>query len=333
MIILKILLASIVLVSPVFIGLLFDRKLIIDAYLYGQILMWALFQIVAVPFVLFRMSFNSLVITFSVIILVLFVLGAKKFPENIKNLEKPQISIPLILAMILIIGQMMIYLFGMHLDEDDARWLAEANDAIVKNMMLLNNPATGAYVGVFRGEVLKDVFSPWSMYIATISKMTGINVAVMAHTILAPVLLGVSYMVYHKISKSIFKGETESGLFLLSVAVINMFFGGNRHTQAFTTLIRIWQGKAIIAAIMIPMLFFVFLVVMEEDTWKNWMWILFVDCASCLFSGMGIAISLIMVGVLGAYAIVCKRWKRIPLWFLSMVPSILFGLGYYITRQ
>ena len=65
--------------------------------------------------------------------------------------------------LLVIAGQMCVYIFGMHLDEDDARWIAEANDALVKNKMLLHNPATGEYIGRFVGEMIKDVFSPWSI--------------------------------------------------------------------------------------------------------------------------------------------------------------------------
>ena len=191
------------------------------------------------------------------------------------------------------------------------------------------------------------------MYIAFFAKVTGINASIVAHTILAPLLLAISYMVYHEMSKILFKGKIESGLFLLSVAIINLFFGGNRHTQSVTSLIRIWQGKAVVAAVMIPMIFMLFLNMKdkkketdeknessEEESQtridslnkKNWLWIMIAGCASCLFSGMGIAISALMIGVLGTYTIVSKSWKEIPFFLLALTPSLLFGFGYYILR-
>ena len=353
-----IIIAIILMAIPLLTGAFLNKDTFIGAYLYGQIFLWAIFQIITVPLVIVRAPFIILVALYTLVLVVCTVLGLRKVSGLIKNFDVSEVSVPHILAIFLILGQMAVYFFGMHLDEDDSRWIAEANDALTKNTMYLYNPATGAYAGEFVGEVMKDVFSPWSMYIAFFAKVTGINASIVAHTILAPLLLAISYMVYHEISKILFKGKVESGLFILSVAVINLFFGGNRHTQSVTSLIRIWQGKAVVAAVMIPMIFMLFLNMKENkkeceketgekyeasveeelQTKKgcvnisNWLWIMVTGCASCLFSGMGIAISALMIGVMGAYTIVCKRWKEIPYFLLSMVPSLIFGFGYYIMR-
>ena len=362
MTILHIIIVIIVMAIPFFTGAFLNKENVVGAYLYGQVFLWAVFQVLAVPLVLIRAPFIVLVVLYMLALTVFAILGIRKMPGVIKNFSLSRVSIPLIIALLLILGQMTVYILGMHLDEDDARWIAEANDAITKNAMYLHNPATGAYTGEFVGEVMKDVFSPWSMYIAFFAKVTGINASIVAHTIFAPLLLAISYMVYYEISKLLFKGKIESGLFLLSVAVINLFFGGNRHTQSVTTLIRIWQGKAVVAAVMIPMIFLLFLnmkdagkesekekenetentkdKVTKEDTRRkrvcvnriNWLWIMVTGCASCLFSGMGIAISALMIGVLGAYTIVCKRWREIPYFLMAILPSIIFGFGYYIMR-
>ena len=350
MTILHIIIAIILMAITFFTGVFLNKETVVGAYLYGQVFLWAVFQVLAVPLVLMRAPFVLLLVLYMLALTVFLVLGVRKMSGVKKNFNLSNASIPLIIALLLILGQMTVYFLGMHLDEDDARWIAEANDAITKNAMYLHNPATGAYTGEFVGEVMKDVFSPWSMYIAFFAKVTGINAAIVAHTILAPLLLAISYMVYHEISKVLFKGKTEVGLFLLSVAVINLFFGGNRHTQSVTSMIRIWQGKAIVAAIMIPMVFLLFLN-MKEAPWKqessdkeetqikkgcanrsNWLWIMVAGCSGCLFSGMGIAISALMIGVLGAYTIVCNRWKEIPYFLLAIAPSIIFGFGYYIMR-
>ena len=237
--------------------------------------------------------------------------------------------IPYIVAFGIIAYQIIIYIFGMHLDEDDARWIAEANDALVKNRMYLHNPATGEYIGRFVGEMQKDVFSPWGMYIAVLSRLTTIRAAVIAHTIYPPILLGLSYIIYDLTGKQLFKGTTERGIFLLMVSMINMFMAGNPYTQAVFTLTRIWQGKAVVAAIMIPLFLFLLLQVQKEDAVGNWLWFAAAGCASCLFSGMGIAISTIMIAVYGLYAVVCKRFKRLPLLLLSLLPSLLFGFFYF----
>lgn len=243
---------------------------------------------------------------------------------------------------------MCVYIFGMHLDEDDARWIAEANDALVKNRMLLHNPATGEYIGRFVGEMVKDVFSPWAMYLAWLSRATGIRAVVIAHTVYPPILLGLSYSAYYEIGAQLFEGQKryhERGIFLLMVSVINLFFAGNVYTQSVFTLTRIWQGKAVVAAVMIPAIMVVMLRVQRLTSvgfgsLADWLLLAVEGVCCCLFSGMGIAIGLLMIGLYGGYAVarmLVASWNRkyrqgcaarIGLWIASLAPGIAFGLGY-----
>ena len=159
-------LGVVVFAVPFIVGKVFNTRSVSFTYLCGQLLLWAAFQVVAVPCINFRTEFNTLFWIYTGLVAVLTGLGFRAFYRNRANIPHTwfkSISPFLIIALLVIVGQMCVYIFGMHLDEDDARWIAEANDALVKNKMLLHNPATGEYIGRFVGEMIKDVFSPWSM--------------------------------------------------------------------------------------------------------------------------------------------------------------------------
>ena len=132
-------------------------------------LLWATFQVIAVPCIYFRTTFNTLFWIYTAVVVILIGCGVWALQSGAGTRKyrtgswRRWLSPFLIIALLVIAGQMCVYIFGMHLDEDDARWIAEANDALVKNRMLLNNPATGEYIGRFVGEMIKDVFSPWSI--------------------------------------------------------------------------------------------------------------------------------------------------------------------------
>ena len=327
----RLLLCMLVFSFPFLVGGLYRTSSLASTYLFGQLTLWAVFQVLAVPLVLLRVNYTTLFWSYLPIAVLLGILGLVR-QLKIK-LEKPTVF--LILAILVICYQAYFYIFKMHIDQDDARWIAEANDALVKNKMLLYNPATGEYIGRFVGEMVKDVFSPWPFYVAGIAKITGIRAASIAHTVYPPILLALSYMAYYEMGRQLFEKPAEQGIFLLMVSVINMFMGGgveNDYTQSVFTLVRIWQGKAVVAAIIIPAIFMLILRIQKDDTVQNWLLLTVTTCAACLFSGMGIAISLLMTGVYGAYVVVCGRWKRIPYWLLSMVPPIVFGLGYFWLR-
>lgn len=385
-IVLEIILGIIVFSLPFIVGQVFRSRSISFTYLCGQLLLWAAFQFIAVPMVYYRADFSTLFWVYTGIVVVLTGFGVYTLMKGRRKVRKRGTSVwwkrlsPFLIIAFLVIGyQMFIYIFGMHLDEDDARWIAEANDALVKNKMLLYNPATGEYIGRFVGEMQKDVFSPWSMYLAWLSRMTTIKAVVIAHTVYPPILLGLSYSAYYEIGGQLFSDEKqngklkskrhERGIFLLMVSMINMFMAGNAYTQSVFTLTRIWQGKAVVAAVMIPSILAVVLRIQAPDdvvrwkkkreqtganhkvddavkpheqsnrgsvSYKDWLLLFCSGAACCLFSGMGIAIGLIMIAVYGAYVVVKELivnhrngWKQIPLWLLSMAPSMIFGFGYF----
>ena len=337
-----IILGIIVFALPFFIGCIFHAKSVVYTYFSGQLLMWAVFQIVAVPAISFKLPFSVLFWLYTGIIILLILFAAKSWKKP--DFKKPEISFFLLIAICIIAGQCCIYIYGTHIDQDDARWIAEANDALIKNKMLLYNPATGEYIGRFIGEMAKDVFSPWSMYLAWLSRATGIRPAVIAHTIYAPILLLLSYCVYYEIGRVLFEGKKERGIFLLMVSVINLFMAGNVYTQSVFSLTRIWQGKAVVAAVIIPAIFLCTIKLCSDnkqdaselgDTVKNWMNLIIMGVACCLFSGMGIVIGVLMIAVFGIYMIIVRVMKgefignRIAFWLLSMAPGVIYGLSYF----
>lgn len=364
MIILNSLLCVIVFSLPFVVGNLLCFRSVSFTFLCGQMLLWAAFQFIAVPCICLRMTFSTLFWLYTALVLVLFAVGirvlrcqhclcrnAKRKRRSIESVKlwfnESGASVFLVIAFLVIVYQMCVYIFGMHLDEDDARWIAEANDALVKNRMLLHNPATGEYIGRFTGEMVKDVFSPWSMYMAWLSRATGIRVAVIAHTIYPPILLGLSYCAYYEIGCQLFKGKDERGLFLLMVSIINLFMGGNTHTQSVFTLTRIWQGKAVVAAVVIPAVLCMVLRVQADSGIKDWVIMVLAGISCCLFSGMGIAIGFLVLSVYGFYVIAftiirtiragTHSWKksitRGGLWIASLLPCIIFGLGYILLKK
>lgn len=331
MILIKILMSLIVFSLPFFAGVLLKRETIFETYLFGQVLTWAIFQLIAVPMILLHLPFMVLFVSYVVILLLVTIYGTVFLKKGKVKFEikKEEINCYLIPAIIIILFQMGMYFLGMHLDEDDARWIAEANDALEKNKMLLYNPATGDFIGHFTGEMTKDVFSPWSMYIATLSRMAFVRPATMAHTFYPPVLLGISYLIYYHIGKNLFKNKFERGAFLLLVTVIMLFFGGNRYTQAAFLLTRIWQGKAVVAAIVIPLMLLVLLLIEKKNENANWFLLAISSASACLFSGMGIIFSAVLIGFYGLYALVFNKFRNAWIYLISLLFPVAYGLLYY----
>ncbi len=311
----------------------------LKSYLYGQFLMWAVFQVLAVPMVLLKTSFTLLVVCFSVLMAVAAALGIIRIIKSPKNFKVKILLAPVIWAMflvtiILISFQAYKYISSMHIDQDDARYIAEANDAVYYNKMLLHQPETGEYFGNFSGVLIRDVYSPWPIYLATLSKLTATIPPALAHTYYAPLLLVISYLAYACMGAKLFKGTSERIIFLFLVAVIHLYFAGpaiNEGAPPVHTLTRIWQGKGVVEAIVIPGIIYQLLIIQEDNSPRNWIVLTVMCCGSCLLSGLGIVLPLILIGIFGLYIICCKRFKSIWWFLLSIAPAGVFEVIYYLS--
>lgn len=341
---LKAFLLVFVFLIPLLVGFVFHKKgdiitwgSFLKSYLYGQFLMWAVFQVLAVPMILLKTSFTVLVVSFSVLMAAATALGMVRIIKSPKNFRikipiAPIIWVMFLVTIILIGFQAYKYISSMHIDQDDARYLGEANDAFYYNKMLLYQPETGEYFGNFSGVPIRDVYSPWPIYLATLSKLTLTIPPALAHTYYAPLLLVISYLAYACMGAKLFKGTSERIIFLFLVAVIHLYFAGpaiNEGAPPVHTLTRIWQGKGIVEAIAIPAIIYQLLVIQEDNTRANWIILTVMSCGSCLLSGLGIVLPLILIGVFGIYIICCKRFKSSWWFLLSIAPAAIFEIVYY----
>lgn len=311
---------------------------LIRSWIFGQMTLFAVLELLAVPMIFFHVAFNTLYISFCACAGVLVALGIYRLIVALKNpapaipKEKeprsPLAWILLGITFLIVLYQFLKYLLGMHLDEDDSRWLAQANDALETGKMIYHNYNTGDSWGWVH--MSRDGVSAWPMLYSILSRLTlNTRVTILAHTVYAPMELLAVYGIYWLLADELFKKKDARATFLLLVAVINLFYAGTVYTQSVFSLVRIWQGKASVAAVIIPLLLYLFVRVNKENRVSDWLMLAVVDCAACLMSGMGISIAAIMIGIYGAYHIIAYRhWKRIPLLLLAVLPSVFYALLY-----
>ena len=318
-----------------------DKKLnvtvLLKSWIMGQMLLFTVLQILAVPMILLRWRFNALFWTYISIVIVLFALGIRRLTK-VQICLKPQkksfswLSILLLtLAILIILSQSCTYFFGFHLDEDDARWLAEANDALEYGQMMTRSFSTGEFIGKFME--IRDVISPWPMLFSIISRVLNTRVSIVAHTFYPTIEIFIIYGIYFLIAKELLKKREAQYAFLLFTSIILYFYGGTVYTQGAFSLVRIWQGKASVAAIVIPFILYLSICINKRNQFSDWMKLTMAGTAACLMSGMGISISLLMIGIFGLYHLIAYlHWKRFPAFILSVLPSLVFALIYYLER-
>ena len=176
------------------------------------------------------------------------------------------------------------------------------------------------------------------MLLAIISKMLFTKPAIFAHTIYPPVELFTVYGIYWLIARELFEKQGSKLSCVFLAALVNMFFTTTVYTQSTFTMVRIWQGKASVAAVIVPMLIFLFICINRKElnnqnNTELWLMVFLTGSTACLMSGAGIPLSLVAIVILGFYnVVVYRQWKKIPLWVASMITPLSSGILYMFLR-
>lgn len=319
----------------------------------GLVGQWALCQIISVPLVLLKQSFVLVTVLQSLVMIVIcvFAITRKHLPEyKIQKgnvMEVVGMIIVAIMTVIIVVPSIKLQLTN----ADDSRFVVNAVDIVRTNRLLLTDVNTGKEITTWIGDLHKDVASPWPVYVAYLSKVTGIHVATMFHTVLPPILLLMVVAVYWMLGKEFFtEDKISTCIFVIVAILVNIYGGYSIYNSETFMLTRLWQGKSVIAAIGIPLLLlgliWLFNAVPKRDKWlqkseddssnkanKNYFLILLMVVALGLPSNMGFILTTIMLGSFGLiYGISKKSLKVMFGVWLCCIPSIIYLLISYSIK-
>ena len=340
-------------------GLYLQRRWtsVLFRYLMGYLLSWALFQIPAVPLIWNKYSLHALVgvwlATMAGAILIFFgiaqkrgfgiladpmgVPGSQDLPEreggraDLRSLTWWS-TVVLFGILAFVIGwQIWKAVCFSYANADDAVFLNPTLDAVWSDTMFRMDADTGEMLDwVFGSGRKRDLFSPFQMYLAAVSYSTAVHPTILAHTVLPPFLILLEYAVFGLVGGLLFPGERRSQILLAIFAGEALtFFGGATRTPGVAALIRLWQGKSVVAAVVLPALFFFLLLWKKEREMRGPIWILLLitSFAGCLLSATGIITVPILVLSFGIwYTIEEKKPAMLLQWLLAIAPSILYAL-------
>ena len=327
------------------------RKAPSTVFLTGWILMLALFQVCAVPCVLLRKTLTDLDFMYTVMLGLLSMIGViivaieltrKNVTDcfafsNTKNSSKEE-WLTWSLFAVLFVFQMVMAVIYMTPDGDDAYYVTHAVMADEFDSMYVMEPYTGV-VGVLDQ---RHVLAPFPMFIALLARKSGLHAAAVAHTILPLVLIPLTYLTFYKLGKAFWKKEEKKlSVYMVLIAMVQMFGGSSVYTNETFFLTRTWQGKSLLANLILPMaLYILFMICKKTERGKRipkgsvsgWYILLFlVNMTGALASSLGLLLLLILEG--GFLLLIALR-NRHP-WVVfagvgSALPCFLFILLYVL---
>ena len=226
-------------------------------YAAGFVIVLAVFQIVAVPVILFETwGFPRIVTIYSILLVVLSAAGlifgfpvlrgmAVDARTWIVKKKRPSVETALywVIAVGLILFQMYMAYTHEFFDGDDAYYVAQSVIAEQTDVLYRILPYTGLSTSLDIRHALASL-PIWEAYLA---RVTGIHPAIIAHSVLPLILIPLTYLVYYRIGMRLFKGAfRKTAVFLILVSLLQIFGNTSIYTNATFFLMRTWQGKSVL---------------------------------------------------------------------------------------
>lgn len=226
-------------------------------YAAGFVIVLAVFQIVAVPVILFETwGFPRIVTIYSILLAVLSAAGlifgfpvlrgmAVNARTWIAKKKRPSVETALywVIAVGLILFQMYMAYTHEFFDGDDAYYVAQSVIAEQTDVLYRILPYTGLSTSLDIRHALASL-PIWEAYLA---RVTGIHPAIIAHSVLPLILIPLTYLVYYRIGMRLFKGAfRKTAVFLILVSLLQIFGNTSIYTNATFFLMRTWQGKSVL---------------------------------------------------------------------------------------
>ncbi len=305
----------------------------------GTLTMWAVCQLVSVPFILLEESYFHLRVVLWILWILLGSVGILHLCKyrtywkeeitqtfsGLRNLPKWKYGV-----WILFLGLMLFQLYQTyHLayaDGDDAYYITISNIARSNGMMYRIDAYTGQALG---GVEERHCLAPFSVWVAMMADGMCVNTAVAAHSLIPLALIPVTYLILWNIFRILIPGRSSLGLVFFSL--IQIFGNTSIYRSSTFLLTRTRQGKEALVNIVIPFLFLLFLMLFRDAADKKKtqgvLWILMVVAvtAGCLCSTMGTVLAGTMAGLLGLLGcIFYRRWDFLWKTVLCLTPALAY---------
>ncbi len=330
------------LIIPTLIGFLITRLMKSDDknnvainFLFGFVAMLGIFQPITLIAIYLKLSLTLLTTSMKLLwgglSIVSIVINYKRIFATINSIPiiVKKMNVYLFGALLLILLQAYSYIGYEHIDDDDAFFVATATTAVANDNLYVISPYSGA---VYTKLPARYVLSPFSIYYAVMSKLTLLHATVYAHLFLPLVLLLFVYLVYYLWGKEWFDKSESLGIFLVLISIINIFGNYSEFTTQTFLLFRLWQGKAFLAAGVLPLLLYLCYKSRKENDYIIYMIGLFCTTLTASHvSSMGIFLAPVLIGCWALVdLIMTRKIMKLICYMVCCLPSILCGLLYII---
>lgn len=255
----------------------------------GYLISFTLLEIVGIPVMLFSVyhGYSRMVIVYAVLQISGAIAGfelwlyrkkkIKKISDALKEMRRfhwlrrePYDNwegrIFLVLFLLLVGFQLYMAFTRASFDGDDAYYVVQSLTAQQTDTLYRIDPNRGVSMPLDARHALA-LFPIWEAYVGT---MCGVHATIMAHSVTPLLLIPLTYLIYYEIGRELFCNKRRLlPMFMVLMALWQMFGNVSIYTTETFFLTRTWQGKSFAGNFIIPAVFWIFLCLFRESDRGN----------------------------------------------------------------
>ena len=306
--------------------------------LSGFILYFSIFGLVAIPMILTSLKLSTLAYTFGTISIIIPIstifLCQKQFFSLIYRLPKivqkhAYMLIPLFVVTILL--QLIVFT---HVDSsaDSSYYIGKVATDVYTNTMGHFDPYTGNPLSQLDG---RRVFACFPEYNAMISYVFHIHPLYQAKLIMPQLLSLFTLVLYYQIGLQFFSGNCKKADCFVCITFLLDLYSFTIYTNSTFLLTRTYEGKSILANIIIPGLLLCFLMLWQNYNCKFTKTLLAaLSISSCFFSSSSMLIVPIALTIGFSIWIYSERaFKNFVFYVICIMPNLLICILYLLNSK
>ena len=224
-------------------------------------------------------------------------------------------------------------------DGDDSYYVTESLLAQQTGVMNTILP----YTGLSTSLDIRHALAVITMWIAYIAKMSGIHSTIISHSVIPLIMIPLVYTVYIEIGRILFKKRQDLlPVFMIIMAVLQMFGNTSIYTSETFFLTRTWQGKALVANLVVPLILWVFMWLGEQlsketgsfkelspkgkiEACSPFMMLFLINMTAGICSSMGVILGTVLIGLLTfVYLIAMRKIRLVPGVIIACLPNLIY---------
>lgn len=310
-------------------------------FICGFIYNLAMFQLTAVPFVIAGSDFNMIVIVYSVLMLLSAVAGGVlarlkwKKEGNIlaeatmkRNLMKEEI-VEWIMFLAVGVFQMFMFVRMASFDGDDAYYVVQS----------LLTQQTGTlyrilpYTGLSTSLDLRHSLAVFPIWLAYHGKISGVHTTILCHQLIGLAIIPLVYVIYLEIGRVVLKKERKKlPIFMIFIAIMQIFGNVSIYTGSTFFLTRTWQGKSMLANVCIPAIIWLFLMIFDSENEAEemrlgfWFSLFSINIVAAMCSTASVFLLAMLIGLTGLVLSLTQKNVQILLKLIvTCIPLVIYG--------